>query len=311
LRDAAMFAALRCACAVVERLPEALIYRAAGLVGGCLVRMSAHRSRCALDILGNAFPHASRRSRLRLAREGAGNLAKVMIDLIRVDRAIARGVFRDRVDMSALAAIDLPPPWIGVTAHLGSWECGAIGVARLGVKTHVTARALKNPLAQQWLSANRLRSGLVVHDRRGGIRALARALDSGCIALQVVDQNQRTRGVFAPFFGKLASTERAAATLAVRKRYPIVVAAMVRVGVGFRFKFVVQEILTPDAAATTADASAADPRAPAPDASAGAVERLVARINRSLESLIRRYPEQYLWIHDRYRTRPAVVSPTA
>jgi KDO2-lipid IV(A) lauroyltransferase len=126
--------------------------------------------------------------------------------------------------------------------------------------------------------------------RRGGIRDLAGCLAAGRVGLMVVDQNQRLRGVFAPFFGEIASCERGAVSLALRHGYPIMVGVALRRGRGFRFELVAAEpfVLTP-----TGDKQA--------DLLAG-----VTRVNAAVEELVRQAPEQYLWIHDRYRTqRPA------
>jgi KDO2-lipid IV(A) lauroyltransferase len=136
--------------------------------------------------------------------------------------------------------------------------------------------------------ANRERGGLVIHPRRGGVRDLARALAAGEVGLQAVDQNQRLRGVFVPFFGELASCERAAVSLALRFGYPIVVGAALRVGGGFRFRFVLHG---PFRLNVTGDRAA--------DLRAG-----VLRVNQEIERLVRMAPDQYLWIHDRYRTQP-------
>ena len=75
---------------------------------------------------------------------------------------------------------------------------------------------------------------------------MARALENGEAGLQVVDQNQRLRGVFAPFFGKIASCERAAMSLALRRGYPVIVAAVIRRGYSFEFELVVGETFYPE-----------------------------------------------------------------
>ena len=111
---------------------------------------------------------------------------------------------------------------------------------------------------------------------------------TGGVGLQVVDQNQRLRGVFAPFFGRIASCERAAVSLALRRGYPIVVGAALRRGCGFRFDLVAAEPFSPQ---KTGDKQRD-------------LLQAVSEVNRRLEQLIRRAPEQYLWIHDRYRTQP-------
>jgi len=293
VRNRCEYAVMRAAAWFMGVLPENLSYRTFEFLGEVFVRLSARRRRYAMRFLRNAFPDSTDPGQLdRLARKGCGNLCQVFLDLARVDRMLQSGRFAERIDMSELDDLGLDSRWIGVTGHLGSWECGAIGVAQRGVQTHVTARLMKNPLLQDWLLRSRKQAGLVIHNRRGGIRGIARALEDGNVALQVVDQNQRLRGVFVPFFGELASTERAAATLAIQRGYPVLVAANLRIGSGFRFRFVVQEVIHPEIKG--------DKHAD--------VRRLVLRINQALEALIRRFPDQYLWIHDRYRTRPPAMA---
>jgi KDO2-lipid IV(A) lauroyltransferase len=151
----------------------------------------------------------------------------------------------------------------------------------------------RNPLLQRWILGNRQRGGLHIHPRRGGVRDLARALAAGGVGLQAVDQNQRLRGVFAPFFGEIASCERAAASLALRNGYPIVVGVALRKGHGFRFEFVALE---PFVLRRTGDKQAD-------------LHAAVVRINQAIERLVRLAPEQYLWIHDRYRTKAPATAP--
>jgi KDO2-lipid IV(A) lauroyltransferase len=295
LRHRVEYAAGRCALLVVNLLPERLAYAACGALGRLYFRCSRRRQRIALRVLGNAFPDASEAERLRLARVATGNVFKVVLDTVRVIPLLEKGRLLERVDTSEFRAKAPPPPFLGLTAHHGSWEIAAIVSGLLFGEAHGVARVFKNPLLQAFILRNRRRAGLHIHPRRGGVRDLARALQRGCVGLQVVDQNQRLRGVFAPFFGELASTERAAATLAVRHGYPIVVGSALRAGPGLRFRMRISEPFRPTA---TGDREKD-------------VERAVCEVNRRLEDHILAAPEQYLWIHDRYRTRPPPETPTA
>lgn len=284
------YLAMRVVMGLASWLPESVGYGLADGLGSLFLRCSPRRQRYALRLLRNAFPDETDEQRLlHYARRGTGNLLKVALDIARLGRFVAHERLEERIDISAVRATGLPPPWIGVTGHLGSWEMAAAGIAMGMGETHCIVRLMKNPLAQRWLRRSRARTGLVLHDRRGGIRGFTRALHRGQVTLQAIDQNQRLRGVYAPFFGEVASTERAAATLAVRRGYPILVGACPRIGRGFRFRIDVEAVIEP---AHTGDLESD-------------VRSTVARLNAALEALIRRYPEQYLWIHDRYRTRPS------
>jgi Kdo2-lipid IVA lauroyltransferase/acyltransferase len=291
LRDRVVYGIARLAFAVASRVPQWLGYGAARALGRLWFRLDRRRRGYALTFLRLAYPSAGDRELRRLGSIATGNLFCVPLDMARLTRLLARGgSVREVLDyrLAERQLASMRRPFLGLTAHLGNWEIAAIGVAQWAGGAHGIARVSKNPLLERWILGNRERGGLVIHPRRGGVRDLAKAMAGGTVGLQVVDQNQRLRGVFAPFFGKLASCERAAVTLALRHGYPIVVGAAIRRGGGFAFDLVAEE---PFVLTATGDRAA--------DLAAG-----VRRVNAAIEALVRRAPEQYLWIHDRYRTQP-------
>jgi KDO2-lipid IV(A) lauroyltransferase len=282
----------RGAIGTAARVPQWLGYGCADLLGRLFFHVDRRRRGYALRLLRNAFPERGERELSRLGARATGNLFKVPLDMARLTRLLARGGRIDTVlDYSPTAPHlePLRPPFLGLTAHLGSWEVAAIGVAQHVGRAHGVARVAKNALLERWILANRERGGLVIHPRRGGIRDLAAALERGSVGLMVVDQNQRLRGVFAPFFGEIASCERGAVSLALRRGYPLLVGVALRRGRGFRFELV---SAPPFVLQRTGDRQQD-------------LYEAVVRVNQTIEKLIRRAPEQYLWIHDRYRTQPA------
>lgn len=285
----------RAAVTVAAWLPQWLGYSLAAGLGRLYFRCSRPRREAALRFLGYAFPQLSVRERLRLGRVATGNIFKVPLDMARLTRLLARGGnVREVVDVSDLDGKLPPPPYLALTAHLGSWEVAAVTMAQLAGEAHGVARVFKNPLLEAWILRNRQKGGLHIHPRRGGIKGLAEALARGCIGLMVVDQHQRLRGVMAPLFGHDASCERAAASLALRHGYPIVVGYAHRLGLGFRFRMVAAPAFVPQASS--------DKHAD--------LYHVVVEINRRLEQHILAGAEQYLWIHNRYRT-PAAAAATA
>lgn len=289
-RDRVVYWCARLTIGCAARVPERLGYGFAGWLGRLYFRCSKRRRGYALHILRNAFPDLGDAELLRIGARSTGNLFRVPLDMARLTLLLARGGSLDGlIDYrEAEDALKTPAPFIALTAHHGSWEMGAAAVANRVGEAHAIVRVSKNPLLEQWIVRNRERAGLHIHARRGGLRDLAKALERGCVGLQAVDQNQRLRGVFAPFFGEVASCERAAVTLAVRHGYPLVIGAGVRIDNRFRFKLVLSKPLVLE---QTGDKEK--------DVYAG-----VVAVNQSLEELIRRAPEQYLWIHDRYRKKP-------
>ncbi len=289
LRDRLEYAVLRAALGFTNLVPDPVAYGFVSMLGRIYFRCSPRRQRYGLRLLRNAYPTGkSDGELLKLARVATGNVFKVSVDMVRAIPLVNKGRFMERVELGDQAKKFPESPFLLLTGHLGAWEMIAIATAQLNGESHAIARAFKNPLLQAYVRGNREKVGYHVHPKRGGIRGLIRAMERGCVGIQAVDQNQRLRGVFVPFFGEVASTERAAATLALRKGYPMVVASIIRIGGGFRFRFVADE---PFHAKSTGNLNA--------DVTATAAE-----INRRLERHILASPEQYLWIHDRYRRRP-------
>lgn len=288
----AEYAALRTVMFCAGLLPEGIAYRCAAGLGRLFFRCSKRRQKIALRMLRNAYPERKDADLLRLGRVATGNMFKVGLDMLRLGKCLESDTFRRRLDTEEFERTIPAPPFLGVTAHLGSWEVGGAGMSMCVGGADVVVQTFKNPLVQGFLERSRARANLRLHPRRGGIRGLARALEAGRVGLQAVDQNQRLRGIFVPFFGEIASTERAAATLALRKGYPVCVGCAVRTGVGFRFRLFTFPPIRP---VSTGDREAD-------------IESLVREINARLEELVLRHPEQYLWIHDRYKTRPPTES---
>ena len=291
--DRIVYVAARTAIGIASRVPERIGYGIAAALGRLYFRCSRRRQQCALRFLRAAYPQMNDRERLRIGRIATGNICKVPIDMAKLTRLLARGgSIREVVDVGDAAAIVPQKPYLAVTAHFGSWEVAAVTMAQLAGEAHGVARTFKNPLLQRWILHNRRSGGLHIHPRRGGIKPLAHALREGGVGLQVVDQHQRARGVIAPFFGQPASCERAASSLALRGRYPVLVGGAIRVGHGFSFRMAYAPLLVPE---------------PTGDRDRDLLA-FVTAMNERLEWLIQQAPEQYLWIHDRYRegARPAV-----
>lgn len=285
LRQRGMYVVQRVVLWLAATLPERLAYGAAALLGRVYWWCSPKRRAIAMYGLRNALKELSDAERARIGRIATGNVFKVPVDMVRAIRMASKGRHLERYDVSQMARIAPDGPYIALSAHLGSWEVAAFMMASLGGEVHAVARTFKNPRLQEYLQQARQKMGLHLYPRRGGLRPVVRALQRGHITVMAVDQSQRIGGIVVPFFGEPATTEKAAATLAVRSGYPLVVGAGIRIGSGFRFYMDMEGTILPRRTGNIA----AD------------VEHTVRQVNAMLEALILRHPEQYLWIHDRYR----------
>lgn len=172
-----------------------------------------------------------------------------------------------------------------LTAHLGNWEYSAIGMAAIGVKASVVARPLDNPLLDTWLTAFRTSNGNMIIEKRDAARGMLRALRSGGVLGVLADQHVGPPdGIPAPFFGRPASTTSALARIVDRTEALVLPAAAIRIAPS-RYRLVVESVL--DVRSLAASEREAEP--------------LTARFNAILEQMIRRHPEQWLWLHNRWR----------
>jgi Kdo2-lipid IVA lauroyltransferase/acyltransferase len=153
-----------------------------------------------------------------------------------------------------------------------------------GLSLSIVMRPLDHPLLEGLASRFRRRSGAELIVKRQAVREMLGALRRGCMVGVLLDQNAtRAEGVFVLFFGVPASTSKGLALLALRTGAPVLPVFLRREPGGRHCMEV------------------GPPVPPPPDAD---VVAYTARFNQVLEAAIRRAPEQWLWMHARWRTQP-------
>ncbi|MBK7875920.1 MAG: hypothetical protein IPJ77_09230 [Planctomycetes bacterium] len=169
-------------------------------------------------------------------------------------------------------------------AHVGDWEVCSMVLPWVGFDPlYVVSRPPKNrPLSVRFQAVREAR-GVRLLPRRGAMQHAGAVVRAGGAFAMLLDQRARSRPVIADFFGRPARCDRGAGVLLKRLHAPIVFAACLRAEGRFRWRFVADKVVWPD------------------EAKALSVEELVLVVNRELERMIRATPEQYFWLHDRYR----------
>lgn len=176
--------------------------------------------------------------------------------------------------------------------HLGSWESAAVALPHLGfAPAWAVARPPRNRPLSAWFLRVRRAWGVGILPRRGGIQAAVRLLRAGAWVALLPDQRPLGRHVVAPFFGRPAPCERGVAALVQRLRVPVVVGACYRTERPFHYRVRLARVFGPDELADLPP------------------EEILARINAEMEALILAAPEQYFWLHDRYRGLASVPEP--
>ena len=237
------------------------------------------------------------------------HLLRVVIELLLLPRKLHAETWRKYLVLPQ-GAQTLPPLLDGraalvVTAHFGNWEMAGFALGLFGFRTYAIARVLDNPHIERFALQLRQRTGQTIIAKNDDFARLTAALKRGGKVATLADQDAGPRGVFVDFFGRPASTHKAIALMAMEFDAVMVVIGVPRVrraDYPQRADFDPGSALAPLFYAVRC-MDVIDPREYASDPNA--VKAITARYTSALERLIREYPEQYFWLHRRWKHQPA------
>lgn len=181
---------------------------------------------------------------------------------------------------------------IVVIGHLGNWEIGGLASTLAGYPLHSLARPIDNPWIDRYLLRFRTQTGQHMIPRDRALGEMIRVLQRGDMLVVQVDQDARQVGVYVNFFGRPASTHRAPATLSLKYNAPIVLVNTYREGL--MNYAVCADPLYPDAFR-----GGPDP-----------VKALTQAYSDKFEECVREHPDQWFWMHDRWKTAERVARTT-
>ena len=187
--------------------------------------------------------------------------------------------------LKAKAIHDQSGGCIFVTPHLGNWELLPHLSAQLGIPLAVVMRPLDNPYLERAILSSRIGSGHLMVPKANAMFHLDRVLKKGVSVAMLPDQSHN-KGLKVDFFGKPATVTPIPALLAVRHNRPVVVVAACRTDDPYYFEGFVSDPIRPD---------------PDKGDDTSEILRITREINASMEEIITRFPEQYLWMHDRWK----------
>jgi KDO2-lipid IV(A) lauroyltransferase len=174
-----------------------------------------------------------------------------------------------------------------LTAYVGNWELFPVVGAMTSIPLHIVYRPLDSPLLDEVVGRIRRRFGAHLIPKKKSVFKINRVLRNGqCIAI-LLDQNvDWYEGVFVDFMGHRACTSKGLATLSILSKAPVVPAFLVREGDGFHAHF------EPPIYPLVSGDRIRD------------LEENTQRYNQAIESVVHRYPDQWFWVHQRWKTRP-------
>jgi KDO2-lipid IV(A) lauroyltransferase len=179
-------------------------------------------------------------------------------------------------------------PRLLVSGHFGNFELGGFMTGLLGFPTFTVARSLDNPYLDRYVNRFRGAHGQAILPKQGSSGQVDSLMKSGQILTILGDQYAGPKGCWVDFFGHPTSCHKAIALFTLTAGAPLAVVYARRVGGPLQLEIGL--------------AGLADPRLPGPETQG--VVALTEWYNRRLEELIFRSPEQYWWLHRRWRERP-------
>jgi Kdo2-lipid IVA lauroyltransferase/acyltransferase len=199
--------------------------------------------------------------------------------------AVGDWIFIEGLDQLE-AAVARGTGGIVVSGHLGHWELMGAIVARLGLPVSFVVTTQRNKRIERMMDDYRRMSGIEIIKRREAVRGVISALRRNRLVALLIDQDAHEDGAFVPFFGRLASTPRGPAVFQLRTGAPLIFAQSVRLpGERYRIRL------------TGVDTMGID------DA-----DVLTAKLTAQLEAAIRETPEQWTWMHKRWKSSPPASS---
>lgn len=247
----------------------------------------------ALDNLREAFgSQLSEQERERVTRSVYRHFCTLLMEIIHLPRRLHPLNWRRHLTLQGgrefVRCLLADRPLLFVTAHFGNWEIGGYALGLFGFMTYAVARPLDNPYLDRFLRQFRERTGQRLLAKKGDFEQMQALLARGGVIATLGDQDAGERGLFVDFFGRPASTHKAIALLALEYQVPLLVIGARNTGIPLNYEIVAEELILPEEYA----------------GQAGAVRDLTQRFTTALERLIRRAPEQYFWLHRRWKHRP-------
>jgi Kdo2-lipid IVA lauroyltransferase/acyltransferase len=266
-------------------------------IGSLVYRLDRKHRRRALDNLRASFPEKSDAELDRIAQHSMQHFLELVIDVLFTTRAVNLESWHHFCHLTNMAEslrlLLRGQGAIVLTGHYGNWEILGYTLATLGMETYSVARPIDNPHIDAWLLGVRERRGQIILSKRGVTTTALDVLNRKGVLGFIADQNAGPKGMFVPFFGRLASTYKSIGLLAIEHNVPVVVGYARRRGDIFAFDLGVQDIIYPD-----------DWKNYPRDLYKDELHYLTTRYTKAIEDFVRADPSQYLWIHRRWKTRP-------
>ena len=271
----------------VAYLPEQVLIPFSKFLAWLGFKVFKFRHEVALNNLQIAFPEKNSLERFTIAYKSFQHFMLLAMEFMKLSRWTIDKV-ESMIEVDGKSEIieyfQKNKSGILVSGHFGNWE---LAIALLS-KKYVPFAGIQTEQRNKWINKKtvdlREKWGMKIIYKKGAVRESLKMLNQERWIAILGDQDGGKRGLFVPFFGKLASTPPGPALLKIKSKKPMIFAYCVRIA-PFKYKGVVIPITFSEEQELKTD-----------------LLRVTTLFTQELENAIRKYPEQYLWIHRRWKT---------
>ena len=250
------------------------------------------RGKVVSENLRQAFPNWSESRYRRVARRMWEHLFLLALEVAHTPRKMHDTNWRRFVRLAnqkdLVRLLLSNRPCVIVTGHIGNFEAGGYILGILGFPTYTVARTLDNRFLNAFVDGFRGGTGQYIIPKNGGYDQIMEVMDAGGTLTLLSDQHAGNKGCWVDFFGRPASAHKAIALLALESKAVLAVSGVRRLGT-MRFELGVRSMF--------------DPEKPEDDR-LGTVRGLTQWYTHELEAIISTMPDQYWWLHRRWREKP-------
>ncbi len=280
---------------ITRAVPFPVIKLTANFLGDLLFFLSRKRRDIAIDNLQHAFKGQKDDHEIRkIARASCRSFVFTFLEIVKF-RYLFTGPhvlekmksYADNLDelfVKAKNIHDESGGCIFATPHIGNWEILPHVSSVAGIPLAIVARPLDNEYLEKLIFRTRVSEGQFIIPKKNALFVLQRTLQKGTSLGMLPDQSTM-KGILIDFFGRPATTTPVPAILAIRYNRPVVVVAACRKENGRHEGFVSDPIWPGEYSSEKAE-----------------IIRITREITRNMEIIIRKYPDQYLWMHNRWKT---------
>lgn len=280
---------------LVRLIPFRGVNYVSSFLGYLLYTLLPRRRKIALENLRHAFHSKKTENEIEhIARQSFTSFFQTFLEIVKFQYVFTAPDARDKIKTKAEGLNELfqkakkihdqSGGCLFVTPHIGNWEMLPYISSLVEIPLVVVVRALDNEYLETLIYQNRAASGQVIIPKRNAFFVLQETLRRGKSIGMLPDQSTM-KGIIVDFFGRKATTTPVPAILSITYQRPIVVVACCRRNRDRFEGFVCDPIWPGEYKSEKAE-----------------IYRLTREMNHTMESIIQKYPEQYLWMHNRWKT---------